>query len=55
MTDLLRSDPEHWLERGSQKIKTNSGILLKMVNQMLDMAKIEKGARERNSRNTIVP
>ena len=44
MADLIRTQPEQWTETGTQKIKTNSNILLRMVNQMLGMAKIDAGA-----------
>jgi signal transduction histidine kinase/DNA-binding response OmpR family regulator len=44
MADLIRTQPEQWTETGTQNIKTNSNILLRMVNQMLGMAKIDAGA-----------
>ena len=44
MADLIKTQPEQWTETGTQKIKTNSNILLRMVNQMLGMAKIDSGA-----------
>jgi signal transduction histidine kinase/DNA-binding response OmpR family regulator len=44
MADLIRTQPEQWTETGTQKIKTNSNILLRMVNQMLGLAKIDAGA-----------
>lgn len=44
MTDLIQKQPEEWLEEGTQKIRNNSFILLRLVNQMLDIAKIETGA-----------
>jgi signal transduction histidine kinase/DNA-binding response OmpR family regulator len=44
MTDLIRTRPEEWTASGLDKIKTNSGILLRLVNQMLDLTKIETGA-----------
>ncbi|MBG0861078.1 MAG: response regulator [Bacteroidales bacterium] len=48
MADLIRTEPEQWAEAGTQKIKTNSNILLRMVNQMLGMAKIDAGAMKVN-------
>ncbi len=44
MADLIRVRPEEWMEPGLQKIKTNSDILLRLVNQMLTLAKAEAGA-----------
>lgn len=44
MTDLIRERPAEWTASGLDKIKSNSGILLRLVNQMLDLAKIETGA-----------
>ncbi len=44
MTDLIKNQPDQWIGTGLQKIKTNSGILLRLVNQMLSLAKAEAGA-----------
>jgi signal transduction histidine kinase/DNA-binding response OmpR family regulator len=44
MTDLIKIQPEQWMGTGLQKIKTNSDILLRLVNQMLNLAKTEAGA-----------
>jgi len=44
MTDLIRNDPEKWLKDGCEKIDRNSDILLNLVNQMLDLAKLESGS-----------
>jgi signal transduction histidine kinase/DNA-binding response OmpR family regulator len=44
MNALMRSDPEHWLNEGSETIDRNAGILLNLVNQMLDLAKLDAGA-----------
>jgi len=44
MTDLIRNDPEKWLEDGCEKIDRNSDILLNLVNRMLDLAKLESGS-----------
>ena len=44
MADLIRAQPEQWMGTGLQKIKTNSNILLRLVNQMLTLAKAEAGA-----------
>ena len=44
MADLIGTQPEQWSKTGSQKIKDNSNVLLRMVNQMLSMSKIDAGA-----------
>jgi len=43
MTDLIEHEPNEWINEGTTKIKNNCNILLNLVNQMLDMAKIETG------------
>lgn len=43
MADLIEKNPQEWLEEGPAIIKKNSNILLNLVNQMLDLAKIETG------------
>lgn len=44
MTNLIEKKPEEWLIEGTQKIRNNSSILLRLINQMLDIARIETGA-----------
>ncbi len=44
MASLIEAQPEKWSRTGLQKIKVNSGILLKLVNQMLNLARTEAGA-----------
>ncbi|MCU0376916.1 MAG: ATP-binding protein [Bacteroidales bacterium] len=43
MNDLIRSDPVKWLGEGSEKIDRNARILLNLVNQMLDLSRLESG------------
>lgn len=44
MNDLISSDPGQWLEKGSRTIDRNARILLNLVDQMLDLAKLESRA-----------
>ena len=44
MSDLIRTNPEKWLSQGTEKIDRNANILLNLVNQMLDLSKLEAGA-----------
>ena len=44
MNELMRKEPERWLAEGNESIDRNSKILLTLVNQMLDLSKIESGA-----------
>lgn len=43
MTDLIENSPDEWLKEGTSRIRNNSNILLRLVNQMLDLARIESG------------
>jgi signal transduction histidine kinase/DNA-binding response OmpR family regulator len=43
MADLVMKKPDQWLFDGTQKIINNSSILLRLVNQMLEISKIEAG------------
>jgi signal transduction histidine kinase len=44
MANLVESQPEQRTHTGLQKIKSNSRILLRLVNQMLNLARNEAGA-----------
>lgn len=48
MANLIEENPDEWLGEGTQKIRKNSAVLLKLVNQMLDLAKIEAGSMPLN-------
>ena len=43
MADQIKEDPATWLDEGLTMIKRNSNRLLQLVNQMLDLAKLESG------------
>ena len=43
MADLIDKNQEEWLKEGISKIRSNSNVLLRLVNQMLDLARIESG------------
>jgi signal transduction histidine kinase/ligand-binding sensor domain-containing protein/DNA-binding response OmpR family regulator len=43
MADQIREDPGRWLSEGTQIIKRNTSQLLRLVNQMLDLRKLETG------------
>jgi len=44
MAELVRDQPEVWLEKGTRKITNSGRILLHQVNQMLDLSKLEASA-----------
>ena len=44
MADLVRNQPVEWLHKGTRKIEDNSDTLLHLVNQMLNLSKLEAGA-----------
>lgn len=48
ITDLLEQNPNKWLHTGPPKIKTQANVLLRLVNQMLDISKIEAGSMNIN-------
>ncbi|MCK6691864.1 MAG: ATP-binding protein [Thermoanaerobaculia bacterium] len=46
MADQIRENPGEWLDEGLNMISRNSNRLLGLVNQMLDLAKLESGKME---------
>lgn len=48
MTDQVRKDPENWFHDGLDMISRNAQRLLGLVNQMLDLSKLESGKMEIN-------
>jgi len=44
MASLVKDKPGDWLETGTEKIKNSGQDLLNLVNQMLDLSKLESGA-----------
>jgi signal transduction histidine kinase/DNA-binding response OmpR family regulator len=43
MADLIEKSPDDWIKEGTSRIRSNSNVLLRLVNQMLDLARIESG------------
>jgi len=48
MADFIKEQPGKWLDEGVPKIKNNANRLLRLVNQMLDLSKLEAGAMPLN-------
>ncbi len=46
MIDQVNAKPDLWLKKGSKMIKENTLSLLNLVNQILDLRKLESGALE---------
>lgn len=44
MTDQIEENPERWLPKGLSMIRRNTHNLLQLVNQILDLRKLESGA-----------
>ncbi len=48
MVDQIGKSPQKWLERGLKMIKHNNANLLNLVNQILDLRKLETGGLQLN-------
>ena len=44
MNDLIRREPERWLGEGTDAVDRNAKVLLSLINQMLDLSRLEAGA-----------
>lgn len=43
MTEQIRKEPDRWLEKGTHMIQENNANLLNLVDQMLELQKVESG------------
>ena len=43
MADRVIDQPDIWMERGMNMIKRNTAVVLNLVNQLLDLRKLESG------------
>lgn len=56
MADKIHSDPSRWLGQGIDMIKRNGQNLLQLVNQLLDLSRLESGKLKLNmEQGDIVP
>ena len=55
LSDLVNRKPEEWLQQGTEKIKIHGRYLLSLVNQMLDLSRLDAGAmRLQNLQQDII-
>ena len=54
MAEQIESQPERWLDEGTEMIKHNSRRILALVNQMLDLSKLDAGKMELRLRQADV-
>ena len=56
MTDQIEENPKEWFSEGLSMIRRNSNRLLQLVNQMLDLNKLESGKISlKNQQSDILP
>ena len=56
MVSQIKQQPEQWLDRGMELIQRNSQHLLSLINQILDLRKLESGAIQIHLiRGNIIP
>ena len=51
MADQVKTDPKNWFNEGIQLIRRNGQQLLELVNQMLDLSRLESGTMPLNKVN----
>ena len=56
MAEQIRKEPDRWLEKGTRMISDNNANLLNLVDQMLELQKVESGGLNLNYRRAnIIP
>ncbi|MEM7105913.1 MAG: ATP-binding protein [Bacteroidota bacterium] len=56
MIDQVRDKPDQWLDKGSEIIKRNAASLLDLINQILDLRKLESDSlKVQNVQGDIIP